>query len=398
MRSKSWFARSVRVCAAISGLAAVLAAQTPAPVPAPLLVVLDPAEAGQWRTWTASRNWRVLAAPPPADKRLDNRILALAGAVKTALAEPGVDAARVYLIGRGEAASTLFYVAARTPDLWTAAAAIGGSPQAAIDTARFFAANFTNLPLLWVGASAGDAPLAAKVKAAQVNLEFLPGAGVTAATVLDWFASKQRDAIPETVDCETTSPAFASCYWIRMTRFDAASRNDVLPVSRVQPGSGAVLDLGGFGFSRDDAEKGVLVIWLPDKYNGPLKLKDRLVAFGGKPIANAREYQETLEKTVEEKPVVVTVERGGDRVRLETRIVLPKRDEAVTARVQGSYHADQKTIEILSRTVVELRVTVPEAWAGATLNWNGTALAQAGHAGCWLLVEEKQLQSARPCL
>jgi hypothetical protein len=224
-----------------------------------------------------------------------------------------------------------------------------------------------------------------------------PAPGATSETVLGWLEAKQRDPYPASVDCETTSPQFESCYWIRMTKFDAAARNDVLPVSRVQPGSGAVLDLGGFGFQRDDPGPGVEITWLPEKYSGPLKLKDRIVALGGRPLANAREYMEIMEKTVEERPVVASVQRGNDRLRLETRIVLPKRDETVTARVQGKYLPEEKEIQILSRTATELRVTVPDAWAGGTLSWNGTPLAKVEHGGCWLLVEEKQLQSAKPC-
>ena len=370
-------------------------AQVPAPEKPPLLVLLDAADAEQWRAWAAPYGWRVLAPPAAADKSVDARILALAAAVNTALADADRD--RVYLAGRGDAASAVFYVASRLPDLWTAAVALGGSPQSAIDTTRLFAVNFTLLPVLWLSEGAGDQALAEKLKSAGVNLEWRKAAGATPASVLDWLASKRREDIPAEVDCETSSPQFASCYWLRMTRFDSGARNDVLPSTRVQPGSGAMLDLGGFGFNRDAAGPGVLVSWLPEKYSGPLKLNDRIVAVGGKPIVDAREYMETMEKTVEEKEVVVMVERSGNRIRLETRIVLPKREETVTARVQGKYLPEEKEIQIVSRAVTELRVTVPEAWAGAMLDWNGTPVGKAERPGCWLLVEEKQLQSVRPC-
>jgi hypothetical protein len=358
-------------------------------------VVLDAADVEQWRAWTASRGWRVMAPPEASDKNVDQRVLALVAAVNAAL--PGADRTRVYLAGRGEAASAVFYVASRVPDLWTAAVALGGSPQPAIDTTRFFAGNFTLLPALWISAGDGDQALAEKLKSGGMNLEWRPAAGATPASVLDWLASKRRDEIPAEIDCETTSPQFASCFWIRMTKFDTAARNDVLPSTRAQPGSGAMLDLGGFGFNRNDPGPGVLVTWLPDKYAGPLKMNDRIVALGGKAIANPREYAEMMDKTVEEKEVVVMVQRGGDRVRLETRIILPKREQAFTARVQGKYLAEEKEIQILSRTVTELRLTVPEAWVGSMIDWNGTPVARADHGGCWLLVEEKQLQSAKAC-
>ncbi len=93
----------------------------------------------------------------------------------------------------------------------------------------------------------------------------------------------------------------------------------------------------------------------------------------------------------------MTVQRGNERVRLESRIVLPRREETFTARVQGKYLPDDKEIQIISRTVTEMRVTVPDAWAGAALSWNGTALAKTERGGCWLLTEKDQLQSAKPC-
>src|ERR1039457_1627563 len=54
--------------------------------------------------------------------------------------------------------------------------AFGGSPKAAIDSNRIFAANSTLVPLLWI---AGDdsRPMAEKLTAAQLNLEWQPAAG-----------------------------------------------------------------------------------------------------------------------------------------------------------------------------------------------------------------------------
>jgi len=401
MRSRNWCARFVLACAAISGTAdaqAPAGGQPPAPPPAktPILALLDAADAEHWRAWVAPRGFRIVTAPASA-KPLDARVLDLRAAVETALKDASADASRVYLAGRGDAASAVFYVGARLPDLWAAAVALGGSPQPAIDTNRFYAGNFANLPVLWVSNSAADAPLAKKLTGAGMNLDLKPAAGLTVETVLEWLLAHRRDAFPATADCETSSPTFASCYWIRMTKFDAAARNDVLGSTRLQPRSGASLDLGGFGYKADDPGPGVLVHWLPEKYSGPLKLNDRIIALGGKPLKDAAEYAELMEKTVEEKPVVVTVQRGSDRQRLETRIVLPRREETFTARVQGKYSPEEKDIQIVSRTVTEMQVTVPEAWVGAALVWNGTPVAKPESGGCWLLVQKDQLQSAKPC-
>jgi hypothetical protein len=395
MKSKSWSGRFVRACAASSLLAAAAAAQ--GPPKAPIIALLDPAEAEQWRAWSASRGYRVVAAASAPDKPLDARIADLQAAVKTALDQGSADPARVYLAARGDAASAVFYTGSRLPDRWAAAVAIGGSPQPAIDTNRFYAANFSNFPTLWVTSAPEDEKAAAKLRDAGMKLEWRAAQGLGANAVLDWLETKRRDEFPAAVDCETSSPAFASCFWIRATKFDPASRNDVVGSTRLQPRSGAALDLGGFGYHTADPGPGILVNWLPEKYSGPLKLNDRIVSLSGRTLKDAREYAEMMEKTVEEKAVVATVQRGKDRVRLETRIVLPKREEVFTARVQGKYLVEEKEISILSRTVTEMRVSVPEAWAGATLNWNGTPLAKVEAAGCWLLTETNHLQSAKAC-
>jgi hypothetical protein len=61
----------------------------------------------------------------------------------------------------------------------------------------------------------------------------------------------------------------------------------VLVSTRVQPvGSGASLDVGGFGYDRTAPGPGALVTWLPPNYQGPLKLNDRIVSVGGKAITD----------------------------------------------------------------------------------------------------------------
>ena len=49
---------------------------------------------------------------------------------------------------------------------------------------------------------------------------------------------------------------------------------------------------------------------------------DRIVALDGKPIADAKQFQEILEKVTDEGRTVATVQRGKDRIRVETRSVV----------------------------------------------------------------------------
>jgi hypothetical protein len=182
-----------------------------------------------------------------------------------------------------------------------------------------------------------------------------------------------------------------------MTKFDGAERNDVLSSTRVQAGTGASLDLGGFGFNPQAEGPGVLVTWLPEHYSGPLKLNDRIVSIGGAKLRDAREYVDLMDKTGEEKPVAVMVERGKDRMRLETRIVLPRRPSSITARVQGQRLVDLKEVQIVSRAVTQMRVTLPAEWLPAVINWNGSEVVKADASGCWLLDVQKELMSGKKC-
>jgi hypothetical protein len=367
------------------------------PAKSPAIVLVDGADAAQWQTWTKDLGWQVIVPPAEAaNANPDLRVQALASAVEAAIRNAGVDAARVYLAGRGSAAAVVFYAISRVPDLWAAGIALGGSPKPAIDTNRLFTANFTNVPVLWIG-DAGDQALAEKLKSAGLNLEWRLAKGVTNGDVFEWLAGHQRDEFPAAIDCETNSPAFARCYWIRMTKFDASERNDVLPSTRLAAGSGAALDLGAFSYSATDAGPGVLVSRLSEKYSGPLKMGDRIVALDGKPIQDARQFAETMEQMVEEKAVVALVQRGKERIRVETRIVLPPRDSAVTARVQAQYSPAEKEIQIISRTVTEMRVMVPPAWTPAKLYWNGLSLEDLKTPGCYALTVEKELLHAAPC-
>src|SRR5438045_8646599 len=127
MKSKNWLNGFVPACGIISLVCAgSLHAQTPA------IALLDGADSPQWQNWSRELGWQVIAPAAPPNPNIDLRVQALAAAVETAIHKGEVDAARVYLAGRGEAAAAVFYAISRVPDLWAAGAALGGSPKGAI--------------------------------------------------------------------------------------------------------------------------------------------------------------------------------------------------------------------------------------------------------------------------
>jgi hypothetical protein len=364
---------------------------------APAIALVDAADLPQWQMWCKEVGWQTLVPSAAADATADGRGAAHTPRGGEAVAHGSVDPARIYLAGRGEASAGVFFAVSRVPDLWAAAVALGGSPQAAIDSDLLFAANFTNVPVLWISPAAGDQALAMKLESAGVPIEWRLREQVQMPTVFEWLAQHSRDPHPPAIDCETNSPAFAGCYWIRMTKFDAGERNDVLPSSRMAPTPIAALDLGGFGYQADDAGPGVLVTFLPEKYSGPLKKGDRIVEFEGRELANARQYRDLMAQVKEDRQVAVMVQRGKQRLRLETAVVLPKRALAVTARVQAKYAPEEKEIQIVSRTVTEMQVMVPAQWVPAVINWNGVVMEKLEAPGCRLLWMEKALENVKAC-
>jgi hypothetical protein len=360
----------------------------------PAIAVADAGDAAAWEAWARSVSFRVIV-PEAAANNADARAQAVAAAVAKAIEAGQADPARTYLVGRGATAAAVPYIVSRFPDLFAAAAAIGGFPHQAVETDRIFAANFRNTPLLWVTTDPDAPTLAAPLQSAGIPLAVRPAAAFGDAALAAWLGEHRRDPVPLSVDCETNSPTFASCFWIRMTVFDAAERNDVLPTSRMVPGPGAGLDLGSFRY-KTDSEPGILVTELGEKYKGPLKVNDRLVALDGRPIENPRQLLELLSRYTEEKNAAVTVQRGKDRLRVETRVLIPRRQPLVTARVQGQYLPAEHVIQIVSRTVKQMRVTVPPAWDGATLYWNGLVLEKTA-PGCLLLSSENGLLNAGKC-
>ena len=380
-------------------LAVSLVQPATAQAPKSALLVLLGGDTKTWQAACEERGWQFLQ--PSADsagKSPDQRVKALSAEVEEAEKRLPVDPNRVYLAAQGGSVSTLFYVAARMPDLWAAAVAAGGSPRAAIDSNRLFAANNTNLPVLWLFANQDEEPLGKKLQSAGFNLEWREPAAAKPEEIFEWLAAHRRDPFPTTADCETGSPLFTHCYWIEVTSLDPAERNDVLDSTRVQPlGSGARLALGPFGYNPAEPGPGVLVASLPEKYAGPLKLNDRILELGGKKLGDAAEYAQILYRTFDEKPVVVMVQRGKDRIRLETKIELAPGAEPVTARVRAQYLPDLQEVEVVSRAITQMKLTLPESWLPAKINWNGTEVANATAAGCWLLDEQKELLTAKRC-
>jgi len=393
---KSWLGKSVLACGTINLLAWHAAAQ-PAANAKPAIALVDTADLSQWQTWSKEIGWQTLVPSVANDAAMDVRVEALGAAVRDAIHSGSVDPARIYLAGRGAAAAGVFFAISRLPDLWAAAVTLGGSPQPAIDSDRFYAANFANVPVLWISPTADDQPLAAKLQAAGVPLERRLREQIQMSAVFDWLKERSREPNPAAIDCETDSPRFAGCYWIRITRFDAGERNDVLPSSRMQSAIVASLDLGGFGYKVDDPGPGLLVSFLPDKYNGPLKVGDRIVELDGKDLADARAYRDQMAQVKEERQVAVIVQRGKQHIRIETAEILPRRAPMVTARVQAKYMPEEKEIQIVSRAVTEMQVTIPPQWVPAAVNWNGVALEKVEAPGCRLLVIEKALESAKAC-
>ncbi|MGC8794554.1 MAG: hypothetical protein ACP5U2_14305 [Bryobacteraceae bacterium] len=368
---------------------------------APLVVVLPGSQDAvretfeRWRAVTATLGWGVLV-PGIAAAPADAAVLALEALLDAFVQQVKPDRQRVYLAGEGAGGSAVFYVVSRRPDLWAAAAALGGNPRPAIETNRLFAANTSLVTVLWVPRP-GDAlagPMRARLREAGYNLLEPPRTEMSVAELLQWLGRHRQEEFPYKIDCETGHPAFARCYWAEISRLDFSQRNDALAVSRVPPGSGAYVALGGFGFDPSAPGPGVLVGWLPENYKGPLRMGDRIVAVGGHEIADGRAYVEFMERQADERATAVTLLRDGRLMRVETRIVLPRREEVLTARVRAEYLPETRELLVVSRGVAALRLRLPVSWIPARINWNGTEAGTVERAGCW---ELEQGSPPRPC-
>lgn len=356
----------------------------------------------EWKSWSeiaATRGWHIVM--PVSAASGDNGAKMLDAIVSDVRAKNKLTGAPFYLVGAGPLSPMVMYVICRAPHIFSAGLAIGGSAKPAVDTDRLFAANTSLTPIAWAltpEERAEQAPIYQKMVTRGFRLEILESP--TILTAMNWLAKHTYTEYPLKIDCETGNPSLARCYWIQPTDFDPTLRNDALPSTRIAPEVTASLDFGGFGYSANKPGPGVVVEFLPENYKGPLKLGDRLVALSGKTIQDPKHYIEMMSEVREEKPVAVTIERmegkEKDRIRLVTRYVLRKREEVITTRIQAEYLADAKEIVIVTRTVAALRVTVPEAWAPATINWNGQQVATPHNAGCYQL-SLKEGGASKPC-
>jgi hypothetical protein len=397
--TRAWCADAIPGTRLLLVLAALLVRPAAAQAPKSALLVLLGGDTKTWQSACQERGWQFLEPrSDTASASTDQRLKLLAAETADAEKRLPVDPNRIYLAAQGGSVATLFYAAVRMPDIWAAAVAAGGSPRAAIDSNRLFAANTTNLPVLWLFSNKEEEPLGKKLQSAGFNLDWRELTAAKPETIFEWLAAHRRDPFPTTADCETGSPLFTHCYWVDVTKFDPAERNDVLDSTRVAPlGSGAQLAIGLFGYNPGEPGPGVLVASLPEKYAGPLKLNDRIVELGGKQLKDGADYAQALYQTFEEKPVVVMVARGKEHIRLETKIVMAPRAEPVTARVRAQYLPDLQEVEVVSRAITQMKLTIPEAWLPAKIDWNGTEVANATAAGCWLLNEQKELLTAKRC-
>lgn len=353
----------------------------PTLVAAPLAVVLAPSGDPLYRA-LQSRHWNLLVPREPLAGAAGVKVLE--AMVAEASKAPSVLTDHAYLLAGGELAWMAFYAASRSPALFAATVASGGSPKPAIDSNRLFGANTQITPVIWV-APAEPSELDALLRSKLTTAGFQWRSKTTVGEALDDVGARQQDAYPAMVDCETGSPAFARCFWVEITAFDTGKRNDALLSTRVAPGSGASLAFGPFGYNPSAPGPGVVVGWLPPNYKGPLQLEDRIVAVEGKPVEDGVAYMTRMDDYRDEKVVVVMVQRGRERKRMDTRVILPKREETFTARVQGQYLLDSKEILLISRGVGALKVTVPPQWAGAAINWNGDEAGKDVKEGCWSL-------------
>ncbi len=348
----------------------------------PLLLTVGP-DMAPWQAAAKARGW--LVTPIEAARPDDDTVRAIEKAVDAT--GSARDPLRTYIAGQGIAASTVFYAVSRRPDLWAAAVAAAGGPAAAIESNRLFGANASLVPILWVVSAedrAAAEPFRDRLREAGFDIEFR-AASTTLDQALDWLVARSRDAVPPKVDCETGSLEFARCYWAAITRFDSAQQNAAVGMSRVRPGSGAMLAAGPFGYRPDNSGPGIEVGWLPPDYSGPLKLQDRILAIAGHPIANAREYQAYMQSLDTERAAAIMIERGKQKMRVETRIVLAKRTENVTARIRAEYFRDARQIYVITRYVGEARLTIPPEWSPCPVNFNGNDAGKAGAGGCWLV-------------
>ncbi len=368
--------------------------------PAPLLVFLHGEEQAseatmqmyvqQWSSAVARQGWHVVLpwAQGQFGFHSEEGVRAVRAVLRDYARRHRVDAQRVYLAGYGDGAPGVFAVLSRLPAVWGAALAIGGDANRAIDTNRIYAGNIAHIPLLWLYEETREPVLRGAIRRMQyagLTGHFQPANEFRAEQAVEWLSQHRRAALPSTVDYETGSLEYPQAHWVEIREFDFAQRNDVLASTRVDPGTGAFLRLGGFGYDPEGQGPGVPVKWLPPNYKGPLKLEDCIVSIAGKMVQDAAHYAEIMETQQESRDVGIILRRSGKNMRIETRIVIPKRDESETARILAEYLEATREVLVVSRGVKTAMLRISESWAPVKISWNGTDLETQAKPGCWLL-------------
>ncbi len=373
---------------------------SPSTEPAPLLLFLHGEEQAsretmemyfrQWQGVVSARGWHLVL--PWTEGRFafhsDEGMRAVRAVVEDFRRQHPVDARRVYLAGHGDGSPGVFTAISRLPDAWAAALAIGGDANRAIETNRLYAGNAAHTPLLWLYEENRAPVLKSAIRRMQfagLKGRFEAASEFGAEQAVEWLRQHSSAALPTSVDFETGSLDFRRAHWLEVAEFDFTQRNDVLATTRVDPGTGAFLRLGGFGYDPEGKGPGVPVKWLPQNYKGPLKLEDCIVSIAGKMVQDADHYAEIMEAQRESRDVGIILRRNDKNMRIETRIVIPKRDESDTARVLAEYLADPGELLVVTRGVKSLILQVPDAWVPLKISWNGTDLESATISGCWLL-------------
>jgi len=344
----------------------------------------------QWEQLVAARGWHLVL--PWTEGRFafhsEQGLRVLRAVLENYRSGHSVDPQRIYLVGHGDGAPGVFTAISRMPYFWSAALAIGGDASRAIETNRLYAGNTAGIPLLWLY----EPDRAPVLKSAIRRLEFAGMRGrfeaaseFRAEQAIEWLSQHSKPLLPTSVDYETGSLDFRGGGWAEIQEFDFTQRNDVLASTRVDPGTGAFLRLGGFGYDPEGQGPGIPVKWLPQNYKGPLRLEDLIVSIAGKMVQDAAHYAEIMEQQRESRDVGLILRRDGKNIRIETRIVIPQREESQTARILAEYLPESKEILVVTRGVKSSLLRIPAAWAPVRLSWNGADLHKQANAGCWLL-------------
>ena len=313
---------------------------SPAQPNAPVAVILD----AKPDRWPVPVEWMKLV--PQVDALSDIGVKVTELMLADAAKRTNVNWNRLYLLGE---AQFVTFAVSRIPDIWAAAASVGGDAKFAFATNKIYTANSQLVPKL-EAKSEKDA--------------------------IDFVAKQETTPMPPKVDCETGNQAFTRCYFLQIVKFDMRMMNQALGTTRVNSGPQVYLAIGQFAYSSD------MEVTTP---MGPLRVGDRIVAFNGKDVNDHNEYERLLAKMNEERSVTLTVQRGKQRQRIETSAKVAKREEPLSARIQAEYSVESKELLIISRAVAEFVVQLPRPWSGATINWNGVEVSKNTAAGCWVV-------------